>query len=301
MRFRFICFLLITLTICTLSCTRKPSSQSNLSKPLVIVSLSPYDTFVKDIAGDTLTVKVAVPPNYNAHVFEPTPKHLANFHQASLWFGIGEPFEAILLRTLTQRSPKLVTIDLSKNIPLRHDASTCSAAHSHSLHSALASDETIDRHFWMSPHIAWLQVEIIAETLIHKFPENKGLYEKNLEIFRQKLLNLDKDLHHLLNPYKGQAIIISHPSLGYFCQDYDLLQISIECEGKTPLPADLYKVIALAKEHKALCVFTQEQFDNKGALLMAKQLHLPAYSINPNLPEYFDNLMTIAKNITGSQ
>lgn len=301
MRLRFICLFLVAITLCLLSCTKKASIQSTLSKPLVIVSLSPYDTFVKDIAGDTLNVKVAVPPNYNAHVFEPTPQHLANFHHASLWFGIGEPFESILLRALTQHNPQLIKVDLSQNIPLRHDESTCSAGHSHCLHSALASDETIDRHFWMSPHIAWLQVETIAKTLIHTFPENKELYLKNLEIFREKLHNLDLDLHHLLEPYKNQAIIISHPSLGYFCQDYDLVQISIESEGKTPLPADLYKVLALAKEHKALCVFTQEQFDNKGALMMAKQLQLPVYSINPNLPEYFDNLMTIAKNITQSK
>jgi zinc transport system substrate-binding protein len=301
MRFRFVCFLLIAITLCTLSCSKKNSTPSSLSKPLVIASLSPYDTFIKDIAGDTVTVKVAVPPNYNAHVFEPTPQHLANFHQASLWFGIGEPFESILLKALTQHNRELITVDLSQNIPLRHDASTCSAAHSHSLHSALSSDESIDRHFWMSPHIAWLQVLVIAETLIHTFPEHTALYQKNLEIFREKLHNVDADLHHLLHPYKGQAIIISHPSLGYFCQDYDLVQISIECEGKNPLPADLYKVISLAKEHRALCVFTQEQFDNKGALMMAKKLNLPVYNINPNLPEYFNNLTTIAKNITQSK
>ncbi|MBM3192019.1 MAG: hypothetical protein FJZ63_05150 [Chlamydiae bacterium] len=298
MRMKFV-FVVLSgiLSLYFVACTSSSVPKPKTGLPLVLVGLSPYNTFVQEIAGDTVAVAVAVPPNYNAHVFEPTPQHLAHFHEAVIWFGIGEPFESLLLKALKQYNPELVTVDLSHNLPLHHESTACLAPHSH---TTFSQDETVDRHFWTSPHIAQMQAEVIAETLIRAFPENAALYKKNLENLTKKFEALDNTLRHTLAPFKGNSIIISHPSLGYFCADYDLIQIALECEGKTPLPANLAGVFAIAKSNKPLCVFTLEQFDNKGALLIAKELQIPSYPINPNLPNYFENFTNIASQIAGT-
>jgi zinc transport system substrate-binding protein len=295
MRYLIYLFIFISLGF-TAACSKKsPSSEKN---PLVIVSVSPYDTFVKSIAGDTLDVRVAVPANYNPHLFEPTPKQMEGFQRATIWFGIGEPFEETILRSLKSYDNRLVSVDLSESIPFQSyeeedlTINSCGASHHHH------HDEGVDRHFWMSPYLSSLQVEKITEALIKLFPQHTELYKKNLTQLQKNLEILDKETFHALERFQDHAIIVSHPSLGYFCKDYHLIQISIECEGKTPLPSDLKKILSLSEKYPVLCVFTQEQFDNKGALTIAKRLNLPVYSINPNDPNYFDNIKALAKDIS---
>ena len=167
----------------------------------------------------------------------------------------------------------------------------CGQAHEH---------EAMDLHFWMSPKLALIQAKTIAHFLMSRFPEHTLLYENNLTALEQKFQALDLTLASLLGPLQESAIIVSHPSLGYFCQDYHLIQLSIECEGKTPMPKDVSQVLTLAKMHPPLCVFTQEQFDNRGAISIAQRLKLPVYTINPNDPDYFNNLHHIAQEIAQS-
>jgi len=288
--------LVIALLILSGSACSKKAPPPQGDKPIIVVSVSPYDTFVQEIVGDTVDVRVAVPANYNSHLFEPTPKHMQGFQHAIMWVGIGEPFEKKLLTTLESQNPHLVTVDLRQNIhtdvndPDSITIGSCS--HDHHDH------EGEDLHFWMSPRMAAIQVEMITEVLIKTFPQHKHLYETNWAKLQKRLGTLNDELVTLLTPMKHHAIITSHPSLGYFCEEYHLIQIAIECEGKTVAPQDLQRILSLAKEHPICCVFTQEQFDNKGALAMAKQLHLPVYSINPNDPDYFNNLVKIAHHIS---
>lgn len=296
-------YLIYLFTVSILALTGACSNQhpSSSKKPLVIVSVSPYDTFIKSIAQDTLDVRVAVPANYNPHLFEPTLKQMEGFQHAFLWFGIGEPFETTILNSLKSYNNHLITVDLSVgiNINTDHEHETISPCNSDHHHNHL--HEGVDRHFWMSPSLSLLQTETIKNTLVELFPEHKELYEDNFLKIKERFTNLNQDISSLLISAKNHAIIVSHPALGYFCQDYDLIQISIECEGKTPLPGDLKKILSLSKIHPVLCVFTQEQFDNKGAIILAKKLELPIYNINPNDPHYFDNLETLAKHIAQSK
>lgn len=278
------------------SCFRAPLPDT-AKKPVVIVSVSPYDTFVKEISGDTLDVRVAVPANYDSHMFEPSPNQLQGFQHATLWFGIGEPFEKKLLYALQNHNKDLIQIDLSHNLPLDSYHETAVAIGSCS-HHHVTDHESIDLHFWMSPRIAAMQAEMIAQSLITIFPQYAHLYRENWLKLQKHFETLHQDLHLWLEPIRDHAVIISHPSLGYFCKEYHLIQISIECEGKTVMPNDLNKILSLSQKHPVCCVFTQEQFDNKGALSIAKRLHLPVYTINPNNPDYFNNLEQIAHEMT---
>jgi len=293
-------YLFITLlsSMLALMACSKNEEKKQTEKPLILVSVSPYDTFVKKIAGDTVDVKTAVPSNYNSHVFETTPKQIEKFDQAKIWIGIQEPFEKNLLKSLKTYSKDIITLDLSKNLPLAdYDQKSlthqnCSHHHDHDHHHH--HEDELDRHFWTSPRLSRLQSEMIKQTLVQTFPEHKTLYEKNFKQLEKEFEDLDANLKSTLKKVKGCAIILSHPSLGYFCKDYDLVQLSIECEGKTALPEDLQKVLSLSKQHEVLCIFTQEQFDNKGAIAVAKHLNLPVYTINPNKEDYFKNMQEIA-------
>lgn len=281
-------FALLLIPFLFLGCSKKgPFTQ----KPTVLVSISPYQTFVKMIAGETVDIKVAVPEDFNAHLYEPTPRQMNDFDKASLWFQIGMPFEISLSKTLSTQNPNLTILNLSEGMGgPKQESLTFDACHGHS------HDEE-DIHYWMSPPLVKIQMSKIANALSQKFPKNEKLYANNLTRAIEGLTNLNDELKTILEPQKGKAIITSHPSLTYFCEQYGLIQISIECEGKSPLPKDISRILKLTESYDILCVLTQEQFDNKGALAIAKRLNLPTIGINPHAQLYYENMLYIAEKI----
>lgn len=269
-------------------------SEAPSSTPIVLTSIPPYIYFISRIAGETVRIETLVPPGANPHIFEPTPKQVEKARNARVWFTIGDLFEKKIATTLTQSSPSLKLISMAQGIPLlsidedAHELGACTHHH---------SDEGKDLHIWLSPRLARTQAKTIADGLIEAFPENRALYEKNLKGFLQDLQVLDEDIGEELAPLQGQAILVSHPAFGYFCHDYGLIQLSIECEGKDPLPRHITHILQMAEKYQVKSVLTQPQYNNKGAELIGEKLHLPIFLVDPYSSDYLNNLRYIAKVI----
>lgn len=253
------------------------------------MSVPPYAYFVERITGGALEVEVLVPPGANPHIYEPSPKQVEKIISVQLWFRIGEPIENKILTVLEEQDPSLEVIDLTKNISLISNGHSC-GDHWH--------EESKDRHVWMSPKLAQVQAQEIADALIRVYPEQKEAFQKGLKLLLADLKELDRQISEMLAPFAGDAILVSHPAFGYFCQDYDLTQLSIECEGKDPLPQDIAETLRQAEQSHVRAVFTQMQYNNKGAQLIAEKLHLPIYEVDPYSSDYIENLRHIAGLIT---
>ena len=105
-----------------------------------------------------------------------------------------------------------------------------------------------------------------------------------------QLIQTDADIHAQMLPFQGEYLLVSHPALGYFCQRYGLHQLSIEVNGKDPLPQDIGVLMRQLKDHPVPVVFIEPEYNNKGALLIANKLHLPVEEINPYSDDYFGML-----------
>ena len=68
--------------------------------------------------------------------------------------------------------------------------------------------------------------------------------------------------------------MVFHPSWGYFAQEYNLKQISVEIEGKTPKPKGLILIIKEAKKENVRAIFIQPEFSDKIAKTLANQLKI---------------------------
>lgn len=278
------CFLVCLLCAC--QGPQKPERSEG--KPLVLVSIAPYAYFVEKIAGDRVQVVSIVPPGVNMHTYEPTIHELTLAQQASVWFLIGEPFEGRVANVLKQHQPKLQLVELWKNVDL------ISGGHEACGHSHEEGEEAKDMHTWTSPKIAMDQVRIIAETLSELIPESSQDIALNLQALESELEGLDQEIHQLLEPIKGSAILVSHPAYGYFCREFDLVQLSIECSGKDPRPRDVERIMNQASEYKVRLVLTQLGYNNKGAELIAEKLQLPIYLVDPYARDYVQNMRYIA-------
>lgn len=258
-----------------------PASKS--SKPVVLVTIPPYAYFVERIAGNTVSIEIFVPSGISPHDYEPTPKQIEKFIGANLWLRCGEPGEQKVLPFLRKNHVK--DVNLSEGIELLSDH-TC--AHHHGGQ---------DLHFWLDPVIALQQCKKINEQLIQMWPEHQKLFEENFSHLSMDLEALDDKIKTELASLKGSSLLLSHPALGYYCKRYGLHQLSIECEGKEPLPQQVAKIVKEAQATHVKVIFTEPQYNNKGAVLIAGKLQLPIYEINPYAGDYFKIMNEITDSI----
>jgi zinc transport system substrate-binding protein len=282
---QFLCLFILFLTA---GCSKAPETpKKTTEKPLILVSIAPYAYFVEKIADGTVQVATIVPAGVNMHVYEPTIQELTRARSAAIWFQIGEPFEKRIARVLKEHNPSMEMLELWKDLPLLIGETHDVCHHGH-------DEESSDMHTWMSPKLAALQCVSIALALSDLLPENVDLYAKKLSMLGEELGLLDEEIHAKLAPFSGNAILVSHPAYGYFCREYDLIQLSIECEGKDPRPKDIEKIFAEAQKAHVRAVFTQLGYNNKGAELMASKLGLPVHQIDPYAQNYLENMRAIA-------
>ena len=175
-----------------------------------------------------------------------------------------------------------------QGIDLIEDPSFCSCPH--------ARDHQ-DRHTWLSPKIAAVQIDAIEKALSKAFPEKEALFLANASQLKEELALLDEQIRDLLSPLQDRTLLVSHPAFGYFCREYQLEQLSVEFEGKDPRPKHLEEVMQKAAAHRAELALALPQHNNKGVRIIAQRLHLPVRMIDPYSPDYFETLLLLAHMI----
>lgn len=284
-------FLFFILFVPLCSCVKK---EEKLTKPIVLVSIPPYAYFVKKIAGETVYVETLIPPGVNPHVYEASPQKVKRHQHAALWIYLGEPFDQKVLQFFKNSHKSIQILEITKDIPL---LSICEDNELRTEHLHCAHHGGYDLHIWLSPTLAKLQAQNIADALIVLLPEYKEFFLSNLHHFLNELDTLNHHIAHLLDPLKGKAILVSHPAFSYFCKEYHLIQLSIEIEGKDPLPQHITKILKKAKHESIQSILIVPQYSNKGAELIAKSLSLPTHTVDPYAENYSENLLSIAKVI----
>ena len=149
----------------------------------------------------------------------------------------------------------------------------------------------------MSPVSMIDQVDVMKEYLQDRFPEKIELIANNAAKVRDELSHLNREITTLLAPFKGASILTSHPSLGYFCKTYDLQQLTVECEGKSPAPRDVERLLKQLQHTEIRCAFRQIGFPDAATKKIARDLNVPLHDLDPYSVKYHHNLMHIARNI----
>jgi zinc transport system substrate-binding protein len=261
-------------------------STSIYAKPYVLVSIAPQKFFVDQIAKGCVETIVLVPPGASPHSFEPTAKQLINASKSALWFSIGEPFEKKAINVLKSHNTFIQIVDTKKNITLLK-GSCCHHC-----------PDDVDTHIWLSPKNASIIASTIKEALVNKFPEKKTFFDENHNRLIEKLEALDQTLQANFAKIKDKTILVSHPAFGYLAKDYGFKQISIEVEGKDPTPKQLTELLKLAKSENIRSIYAQEQYQTKGAYIIAKAIKAQVIMVDPYCEDYINNTLKISLDFT---
>ena len=83
---KYLLVFLIFTVVLTVGCRTKPADDG---KPVITVTILPYQYFAEQLAGDHFTINVLVPPGVSHHNYDPTPRQLQEFEKSRALFIIG--------------------------------------------------------------------------------------------------------------------------------------------------------------------------------------------------------------------
>jgi zinc transport system substrate-binding protein len=259
---------------------------SIFAKLNVALSIPPQEFILQKIAPN-ISYFTLVTPGNSPHTYEPKPSQMIKISKANLYFAIGVEFENIWLNKFKAQNKNLIVIKTDKNIT--------------KIPMANKKAKKLDPHIWLNTDNLKIIATNMANALIKYDSKNSKIYKQNLEKFINECDNLKKIINNKLKNLKNRKFLVFHPSWGYFAKEFNLTQIAIEVEGKSPSPKELIKILNFAKEQKVKAIFTQPEFSQKSAKLIANELNIKVVALSPLSRDIFKNLLKITNILAESK
>lgn len=256
-----------------LGCLEQPDIAE---RPLVVVSVLPQAFFVERIAGDLARVEVMIPPGASPHIHEPTISGLEAVAEAILYVKVGHPrfaYERAWLDSLLADRPDLPVVDASDGLDRSAE----------------------DPHLWLSPRHARRMSASIHAALFALLPAERETLGANLDALSAEIDAVDRDLGRLFAGKQGGTFVVFHPAWGHLADDYGLVQLAIEREGKEPTPRELALVVEKARSAGVGVVFVQPQLDRAAAEVIAAEIGARVEILDPLAYEWSDNLRRVGQ------
>ena len=261
-------------------------------KPKLTVTLEPLRYFTEAIAGPHYQVISMVPKGSSPESYDPTPQQLVNLSQSQAYLRIGYiGFEQVWMEKLEANCPDMKIFDTSKGVELMRSEGHWHGDHFH--------EGGVEPHIWNSTRNASIIAENICQALCQLDPTHQEDYRKRLSILKQTIAQTHTNVLTFLEN-ADSTFLIYHPALTYFARDYGLKQISIEENGKEPSPAKLKELIENSRKADARIIFIQQEFDQRNAQLIARELNLNIVPINPLSYDWDKEMIHVAKALKNS-
>jgi zinc transport system substrate-binding protein len=253
----------------------------------VFVSIPPQAFLIERLAGDLVEVEVLLPASASPATYEPTPKQMAALARCQLYLRIGAPFEGAVLAKVANLMPDLPIVDCREGVQLE---SIENAGHNH-------GGGQLDPHVWLDPKRMKIIAGTAARALEALLPNRVPEIEERLTDLSRDIEASDRRIKEILAPYAGRMFLVFHPAYGYFARRYDLVQKSVEVEGKAPSARRLAAIVGELRGQQLRALFVQPQFSRSSAERIAEALDCQLVVIDPLAPNYLENLELMANSI----
>ena len=262
------CSILILLLPVLFSC----KAGAEREKPLIVVSIYPYELLVKELVGSAADVISIIPPAASPHDWSPNPSNLSALSKAKLIIINGLDLEQSLNQALRQHQDKLLVI--SELIRFKPDSLYADDPE----HSGAP-----DPHIWTSVNYLQRMVDALEPELRSRFSELADSISASSLRVRSGLKEVDSQIRAEVSSFKDPAIITYHNSFGYFLKDYGILHLASvqSAPGKEPGPRELGELGRLIKARGLKAIFVEPQMSRKSAEVLAREFGLRILILDP--------------------
>ncbi len=239
----------------------------------IVTTTKTFADLVKVVGGDLVKVDYVAPPNQNVHFVEPRPSDILRLSKADLFVHGGLDLE-LWRAPLAEASGKSQffdggprQLDLSEGLLLLEIPEGPLSRAQGDIHVFG------NPHYWTSPENAKIIVKTIADKLSELSPENKKLFEENLNRYLGELDKKILEWKEKLTPWKGKPIVVYHNSWPYLA-DFAGLEIAGFVEPKPGIPPTakhIQQLLGIMKEKKIKVIIKETFFENKTPKKLSEQ------------------------------
>jgi ABC-type Zn uptake system ZnuABC Zn-binding protein ZnuA len=229
------------------------------AKPKVVSTASMMYDMVNNIAGDAVDSRVIVPIGGDPHLYDPTPNDAILVNSADYIIINGLTFEGWILELIGNSGTKAVVDTVTKGVTPIQSGKYAGA---------------FDPHAWMDVSNGLIYIKNIRDGLIKLMPENKDIFEKNYQLYKVRLQELDLYIENRIQeiPVQKRVLITSHDAFAYYGKRYGLrleaIQgMSTEAEAQT---SDIIRIVNVIKESQVPAVFIESTISPKLIQQIAK-------------------------------
>ncbi len=243
----------------TNACKRISTKKEN-NKELVLASFTVLADIIQNVAKNDFIVKSITKPGVEVHGYKPTPSDLINASEAFVFVDNGFGFEIWSEKFVSNLKVKRITIaDDLDPIFINEDFYKGKP----------------NPHAWISPKRGILYVDIIVKSLSEFRPSKRELFEKNGEIYKNKLSKIDQEFSLFVkNLDKDKRYLVTcEGAFSYLANDYGLNEVylwPVNAESQIT-PKRMARVISLVKKKKVPALFCESTVSNESQMVVVNE------------------------------
>ncbi|MDR1164277.1 MAG: metal ABC transporter substrate-binding protein [Deltaproteobacteria bacterium] len=215
------------------------------------------------------------------HEFNPQPQDLEKLTQTKILVENGLRLEIYLERALRVAPTDIFLIDASQNVP------TLALSYGRLSLPGETQDPAValspNPHIFLSPRLASLMTENIANALISRDPGGEYHYKERLAAFQKDVASLEADFALFKKTRRGYKIVTSHGFMDYLAQDLGLSVLAdIEPAPEVaPSSRRLQALSALIKAERVTAILLDPEANLKLAQTLGAETSIPVAVIDP--------------------
>lgn len=234
----------------------------------VVASFSILADWAANVGGEQVEVTSIVPPNGDAHTFDPEPSTVAAIADANAIFTVGPSFDGWMTAVIDSSGTDATVVTLLDAIDVHQPRHVHDGEATATPGSAPADDGhdhgEVDPHIWGDAMLAAAAAKVIGQTLADADPDNAEAYAANTAAYVAELEGLDAWIHEQVAtiPEENRKIVTSHDTLEYYAAAYGFEVIgtalgSLSTESGDPSAGDIAKLVGQIEDAGVPAIFAE--------------------------------------------
>ena len=278
----------------------EPRSGKSVSSPLVLTTLPDLACWVREVGGESVTVRSLLAGGEEPHSYEPSPIDAEQVKKARLVVRIGLGLDEWLKGLIqNSRNNNLRILTVAEGVEVIEDEDV--AEHEEEGHCH--THEEGNPHIWLDVEVAKRTVQRVRDILIEFNPQRGEFYHKRCDRYLKLLDSTVAELQKVTQKLTNRKFLAMHESWPYFCRafGFEMVRAIEPLPGQEPSARDLAQLVATVRKEKVRAIVVEPQHNRDLADALARETGAKVVvlaSVTGSLPEVSDYVSLLKYDVT---